>query len=504
MGVGANGVSVTTRQGACLVQPVDLVWSPGLHAVMGPSGAGKTQLTMALCGISPHTVRGTVSSQSAGTFVATHQPFPLDLTVNEVLDLYARLQNLPISRCHELAENMGLQSRTTRMGAVSTGEYKRVQLVVEMMVSTTFVVLDEPTSGLSDTDALALMSHIATSRPHNAVYLVVIHQPRQEIVSLFDTFTFMTHGGSVVLHGPLATIAPSFDVNPEQPNAVVLLMDAVSADGVRPVLCVADGVPRVERTLNALPVTPPSVCRQLGALRAPCWRLYRKQWVVLALIAVQHIFTALVVKWTNDLAVEFANEFAAVVYISSVTNVWLHCNYRLSYRDRVPLWCHTLVRGWSTPLGLTIHRLLWNVGMACVVSPFVVGVGHAILGVPCTMSAYSVHLTMPFVAVLLESNVLFQQMLSEEYLTAAANTCLGIWTSGSGVFTSYNEMGAIGRAIATVNPVFYLLNGWLSQSPEGLTDSPFGLAPAGVCAVLWAMVGALAVLRWGVWCRCGT
>ena len=94
---------------------------------MGPSGAGKTQRTLALCGASSLRVSGSVrrEGRGKGTFVATARPLPLDLTADELLGLYGALTGTSALEWRESAAALGLVRRDVLLRNASTGERKR-------------------------------------------------------------------------------------------------------------------------------------------------------------------------------------------------------------------------------------------------------------------------------------------------------------------------------------------------------------------------------------------
>jgi len=89
---------------------------------------------------------------------------------------------------------------------ISGGQRRRVSLARGMAARAPILFCDEPTSGLSATDAeLCVRSLRAITRKLNILSVVVIHQPRVEVVDLFDTLVLLTSSpGRVTYHGPMA------------------------------------------------------------------------------------------------------------------------------------------------------------------------------------------------------------------------------------------------------------------------------------------------------------
>jgi ABC-type multidrug transport system ATPase subunit/1-acyl-sn-glycerol-3-phosphate acyltransferase len=202
---------------------------PGeLLAVMGPSGAGKTSLLKALIGSADCDVSGTVSlngqhlrkplQSRQAAFVAQHDRFFEELTVNELLYYSAELQ-LGHAPAHVRAVRIddvlsGLRLKHCADSAVSTlsgGERRRVSLGCHgLLTPARLLILDEPTTGLSSTDALELMRVLSDlCVKFQFAVVLTIHQPRQQIFELLDR-VILLGSGKVVFSGPRREIESYF------------------------------------------------------------------------------------------------------------------------------------------------------------------------------------------------------------------------------------------------------------------------------------------------------
>eukprot|EP00727_Mastigamoeba_balamuthi_P010525 m51a1_g6095 hypothetical protein (735) ;mRNA; f:48474-51262 len=202
-------------------------FTPGsLTAIMGPSGCGKTTLLNLLCG---RTKAGTV----AGSFLVNDDdvPFELyraamcregyvlqtdlfydDLTAEQILDFTALLKR---PQAESLDRKKELVQKTLRMvglGAVannkvsgfSGGQRRRLSIAVELMCFPRILFLDEPTSGLDSLSSLFLvqtLKALAKDPDNPRMIITTIHQPRSEIVSLFDNIMLLGNGGRVIYFG---------------------------------------------------------------------------------------------------------------------------------------------------------------------------------------------------------------------------------------------------------------------------------------------------------------
>lgn len=81
---------------------------------------------------------------------------------------------------------------------------------MEMMKEAPLFLLDEPTSGLDSASSISLFNalHKLSELGHNIV--ATVHQPRQEIVLLFDNLILLAPGGRMVYCGPSSGLADHF------------------------------------------------------------------------------------------------------------------------------------------------------------------------------------------------------------------------------------------------------------------------------------------------------
>src|SRR5665647_2313194 len=163
-----SGVSKTFHVGARQVQALQQVGFRVRHGVVtglvGPDAAGKTTLMRLAVGLlvpdaGSITVLGmdatTQSLAVQGAIGYMPQRFGLyeDLTVQENLDLYADLQDVPVSsraeRYRELMHMAGLEQFTKRLaGRLSGGMKQKLGLACALVRQPFLLLLDEPTVGV--------------------------------------------------------------------------------------------------------------------------------------------------------------------------------------------------------------------------------------------------------------------------------------------------------------------------------------------------------------------
>ncbi|KAF8625236.1 hypothetical protein AX17_006902, partial [Amanita inopinata Kibby_2008] len=193
---------------------------PGqVMAIMGASGAGKSTLLDILA---RKNKRGSVSGttlvngrevqddqfKAVMGFVDQEDTLMSTLTVYETV-LYSALLRLPRDmsieakkfRTLETLNELGILGiRDMRIGdtghrSISGGEKRRVSIACELVTSPSILFLDEPTSGLDAFNAYNVVdSLVSLARNYNRTVIFTIHQPRSNIVALFDQLILLATG----------------------------------------------------------------------------------------------------------------------------------------------------------------------------------------------------------------------------------------------------------------------------------------------------------------------
>ncbi|KAI8900282.1 P-loop containing nucleoside triphosphate hydrolase protein [Globomyces pollinis-pini] len=191
-------------------------------AIMGGSGAGKSTLLNTLAGrIGPGELSGEIlingkprskSSWNLDCAYVEQDDLMLEnLTVFETISYSAALR-IPSNVGHEeklkrvntVISQLGLEScRNTRIGnelkkGVSGGERKRIAIAIEMVTNPELLFLDEPTSGLDSFNAFNTVQTIQQlSQREKKMVMMTIHQPRTDILKLFDKVILLSQGQTV-------------------------------------------------------------------------------------------------------------------------------------------------------------------------------------------------------------------------------------------------------------------------------------------------------------------
>ncbi|EGV64158.1 hypothetical protein PSN45_003730 [Yamadazyma tenuis] len=88
----------------------------------------------------------------------------------------------------------------------SGGERRRVSIAAQLLKRPSVLFLDEPTTGLDTSSSLKLIQVLRqlSSSTLGVTVVLSIHQPRPEILELFDKICLLTRGGRLVYYGSLA------------------------------------------------------------------------------------------------------------------------------------------------------------------------------------------------------------------------------------------------------------------------------------------------------------
>lgn len=211
---------------------------PGeLLAIMGASGAGKTSFLDILA-------RKNKRGNAMGDFWLNGEKVPDDefrsvigfvdqedtmlptLTVHETI-LDSALLRLPkdMSRSskeqkvEDVERQLGIYHiRDQIIGSeegsgrgISGGEKRRVGIACELVTSPSILFLDEPTSGLDAYNAFNVVECLVTLvKTYNRTVVFTIHQPRSNIVALFDQLMLLAEG-RLVYSGPFQKCQSYFD-----------------------------------------------------------------------------------------------------------------------------------------------------------------------------------------------------------------------------------------------------------------------------------------------------
>lgn len=218
-----ENVSYKVKNGTQVLYDINGVVKPQeCLAIMGGSGAGKTTLLDILAGknkdgqisgdiyVNGNKIPARDFKKIIG-FVDQEDHLIPTLTVYETV-LNSALLRLPRTmsmraketRVIEVLNELRILSIKDRVigsdfqRGISGGEKRRVSIACEMVTSPSLLFLDEPTSGLDAYNARNVVECLVKlSRDFQRTIVFTIHQPRSNIVSLFDKLILLSEGDLV-------------------------------------------------------------------------------------------------------------------------------------------------------------------------------------------------------------------------------------------------------------------------------------------------------------------
>ncbi|XP_049576286.1 broad substrate specificity ATP-binding cassette transporter ABCG2d isoform X1 [Syngnathus scovelli] len=211
----------STRQ---ILLELNGIMRPGLNAILGPTGSGKSSfLDILAARKDPSGLSGEVLIDGApqppnfkclSGYVVQDDVVMGTLTVRENLRFSAALR-LPArvserekeARVNHLITELGLAKvadckvGTQMTRGISGGERKRTNIGMELIIDPPVLFLDEPTTGLDASTANSVLLLLRRMANQGRTIIMSIHQPRYSIYRLFDSLTLLV-GGKMVYHGP--------------------------------------------------------------------------------------------------------------------------------------------------------------------------------------------------------------------------------------------------------------------------------------------------------------
>uniref|UniRef100_UPI0037E8C6E3 broad substrate specificity ATP-binding cassette transporter ABCG2b n=1 Tax=Semicossyphus pulcher TaxID=241346 RepID=UPI0037E8C6E3 len=208
-----------------ILKDVSGIMRPGMNAIMGATGSGKTSLLDVIAGrknpaglkqgqvlVDGKVVTSELRLSSA--YVVQDDILMGTLSVRENLLFSANLRLNPKhhsasdknSRVDAIIQDLGLTDcADTKIGTeflrgVSGGERKRCSIGMELITSPSLLFLDEPTTGLDSNTANCIIGLLQKLSRRGKTVIFSIHQPRYSIFRQFDHLTLM-HKGEVVFAG---------------------------------------------------------------------------------------------------------------------------------------------------------------------------------------------------------------------------------------------------------------------------------------------------------------
>ncbi len=174
----------------------------------GPDGAGKSTLAKILVGL-VHRDSGTIllDGQDIGTehgritAISGYMPerfsLYLDLTVEENLNFFADIHQVPRQRCEELKKRLlektgMLPFKNRRAGALSGGMKQKLALSTILLASPQLIILDEPTTGVDPLSRIEFFAIIEELKQEGRT--ILISTPYLDEAEKGDYIVFIKNG----------------------------------------------------------------------------------------------------------------------------------------------------------------------------------------------------------------------------------------------------------------------------------------------------------------------
>lgn len=181
------------------------------RAIIGPNGAGKTTLFNIISGtLKPNTGEIFLFGENvikfppyrraklglARTFQKNNLFLGLSLLDN--INLALRINNSSFNS-REILKNWDLwNKRKVRVGELSHGEQRQVELLLALAQSPKLIILDEPTAGMSPLETQMITKMVASLPPE--ITILIIEHDMEVVFNLADRITVL-HYGQILCEG---------------------------------------------------------------------------------------------------------------------------------------------------------------------------------------------------------------------------------------------------------------------------------------------------------------
>ncbi|HKD02332.1 MAG TPA: ATP-binding cassette domain-containing protein [Terriglobales bacterium] len=191
-----------------------------IFGLLGPNGAGKSTLIRMMTTLIPITaghariaghdvVREPDLARRAIGVIPQALTSDLDLTIEENLNIYAKLYDVPTQRrkaaIDELLELVDLTKwRDAQTKTLSGGMRRRLEIARGLVHSPHIFFLDEPTTGLDPVSRVAVWEMLTNIKAHRQLTVLITTHYMDEADRLCDRIAIVDHGKLVALDTPAA------------------------------------------------------------------------------------------------------------------------------------------------------------------------------------------------------------------------------------------------------------------------------------------------------------
>jgi len=191
-----------------------------IFGLLGPNGAGKSTLIRMMTTLIPITAgtariagfdveRDPDDARRAIGVIPQALTSDLDLTVEENLNIYAKLYDVPAKKrkaaIDELLELVDLTKwRDAQTKTLSGGMRRRLEIARGLVHSPRIFFLDEPTTGLDPVSRVAVWEMLTNIKAHRKLTILITTHYMDEADRLCDRIAIVDHGKLVALDTPIA------------------------------------------------------------------------------------------------------------------------------------------------------------------------------------------------------------------------------------------------------------------------------------------------------------
>jgi ABC-2 type transport system ATP-binding protein len=191
-----------------------------IFGLLGPNGAGKSTLIRMMTTLIPITagaakIAGHDVAKDADAVRRVIGVIPqaltsdLDLTVEENMNIYAKLYDVPAKeRKRSIEELLGLVDLTKWRDAatktLSGGMRRRLEIARGLVHHPKIFFLDEPTTGLDPVSRVAVWEMLGNIKAHRQLTILITTHYMDEADRLCDRIAIVDHGKLVALDAPAA------------------------------------------------------------------------------------------------------------------------------------------------------------------------------------------------------------------------------------------------------------------------------------------------------------
>lgn len=193
--------------------------------VTGPTGAGKTTLSLCLSGLIPHNYNGVWKGNVFLDGHNTKESSPTDLSEkvgivfqdpdSQFLTMSVRdeisfgPENLALPR-QEIGERVSAAAETVRLSdcldrapyELSGGQKQRVAIAAALAMQPEVLILDEPTSQLDPIGKAEVFAVLQDLRRSNNITVVLVEHSLEDVVGYADRFLLMNEGRMQIFEPP--------------------------------------------------------------------------------------------------------------------------------------------------------------------------------------------------------------------------------------------------------------------------------------------------------------